>query len=272
MKKLFLDFCVIFELICSCLLILVSVYSFFLPEEPATEGEIYYPVHEEKVISADSLVLSDSGMWVSVYDKGLQTWQGSYRVPLGWQMRHDVATDTSQGNHYEKFKLSFRGPEGEIIKSLGYSLYNQLGKPDEPASFRQAWGATLQAGLTGLLDTYEVGEPEETAPHGIHYLSAYLQPDIRWQYLQAHLRGQKDGRGYEGIVRITNISPELEWINNFCMSITICPDGLLQYTLKTEEYIASSYKAHPAVEQAKVRRREAYLKEGAVFSSSLSLK
>lgn len=70
MKKLFHDFCVIFELICSRLLILVSVHSFFFPEEPATEYEIYYPAYEGAVISADSLVLNDSLMQVSVYDQG----------------------------------------------------------------------------------------------------------------------------------------------------------------------------------------------------------
>lgn len=272
MKKLFLDFCIIFELLCSCLLILASVHAYFFSEEPVVPQETYYTVQEADIISADSLLLHDSLREVSVYDEGLQMWQGSYQLPRDWQMRHDVATDTPHADHYEKFNLSFHGSEGEIIKSLGYSLYNQLGKPDEPGGFEQAWRATLQDGLAGLLDTYEVGEPEETAPHGIHYLSAYLQPDSRWQYLQAHLRGQKDGKAYEGIVRITNISPEIDWMNNFCMSVSICPTGRLQNTLATEVEIALSYKANPAFVLAKEQQQEAYLKGSFVFTKSLSLK
>lgn len=272
MKKLFLNFCIIFELICTCMLILVWVHSFFFSDEPAAEHESYYPVDKGEVTHADSLVLKDSLLEVSVYDQGLQIWQGSYRLPPGWQMQHDVATDTLQGDHYKKFKLSFYGPQGEIIKSLGYSLYKQLGKRDAPTDFVEAWQAKLHDGQSGLLDTYEVGEPEETAPHGIHYLSAYLQPDSRCQYFQAHLRGQKDGQDYEGIVRITNISPELDWINDFCMSVTLCPSGLLQNTLATEAAIAGSYEANPAYLLAKNQHREAYLQGNAVFTNALSFK
>lgn len=272
MKKLFLNFCVIFELICSCLLILVSVYSFFLSEEPAAEGEIYYPIHEEEVISADSLVLNDSGMWVSVYDKGLKMWQGSYLLPLGWQVHQDVSTDTLSGDHYDKFNLSFHGPEGEIIKSLGYSLYNQIGNRRKASSFEEEWQSMFRRGVGRMLDTYELSDLTETAPHMIHYLSPYLKTDSSWGYMQAHIRGQKDKRTYEGIVRIINISPGLDWLNNFCMSVTICPKGLLQRTLETEAQIASSYEANPAFERAKYQRQEAYLQGNSVFSTSLSLK
>ncbi len=272
MKKLFHDFCVIFELICSCLLILVSVHSFFFPEEPATEYEIYYPAYEGAVISADSLVLNDSLMQVSVYDQGLEMWQGSYRLHREWHMRHDVATDTLQEDHYNKFNLSFHGPEGEIIKSLGYNLYDQLGSREPPKSFEDEWQAKIRQGLSDYLNSYQLGKLQETDWTSINYLVSYLPTDSTCQYLQVPIRGQKDGQAYEGIVRIIKISPELNWLNNFCMSVTLCPAGLLQQTLETEAKIAESYAANPAFVLAKDRQQEAYLQGSSVFASSMNLK
>ena len=266
MKKLFLNICVLFELLCSCLLMIVTVGSFFSPQEPADKAELYHPVNEAVAISADSLVLGDSGTRVSVYDQGLQLWQGSYQLPQGWNLRHEVATDTVSGDHYDKFSLCFLGPAGEVIKSLGYSLHNQLGKREHPGSFEAEWQQSLSQGLSGLLDTYEYGELQEVQYTSINYLRPYLETDSSCQYLQAPLRGQKDGQAYEGLIRITNMSPEIDWLNNFTMSVTLCHQGMLLKTLASEAQMATSYEANPGFAQEKSSIHQAFM-EGAKFFS-----
>jgi hypothetical protein len=190
----------------------------------------------------------DSTKIAAIYDKGLQMLRGTYVIPEDWLLQQNIHTSSWYGS-LQQLMLSFKGVNGELIRVEQHPGSYPIGKAEDHEDFRDELEKIYQQGLRGILDEYQLQKTTAGKPSGISYLDSYVRTDSLYQYLETHLTGQRDGKAYEGIIRLVYFAYGEEQSASVHTYLTLSPEGKLAQTLQTEETIAYSYEANPAFEQ-----------------------
>ena len=213
------------------------------------------PIHKENSNAHDVADMlfdrsaEDSLKLAAVYDKGLHMLRGTYKIPADWLLQQDIYSNPWYGDNMRQLKLSFRGAEGELIRVEQQPGRYPIGSAKDYRKFRGELEKIYQQGLRGILDEYQLQNTSASQPSGISYLDTYVKTDSLYQYLETRLTGKRNGKAYEGIIRIvyyTYADDHSEMVHTY---LTLSPRGKLEQTLQTEEQIAYSYEANPAFEQ-----------------------
>ena len=191
---------------------------------------------------------SDSVKVAAVHDKGLQMLRGTYVIPEDWLLQQNIHTSSWSGG-LQQLMLSFRGVNGELIRIEHHPGSYPLGKAKDFREFKSEVEEIYQQGLKGILDELSLGNTTASKPTGISYLDTYVKTDSLYQYLETHLTGKRDGKAYEGIIRLVYFAYGEEQSASVHTYLTLSPEGKLAQTLQTEEKIAYSYEANPSFEQ-----------------------
>lgn len=185
----------------------------------------------------------------AVYDKGLQMLRGTYAIPKDWLLQQDIYSNPWYGGSPQRLMLSFRGENGELIRVEQHAGSYPIGKAKDFGKFRDELEKIYQQGFRGILDEYQLENTTASKPSGISYLDTYVRSDSLYQYLETRVSGKREGKAYEGIIRIVYLSfadDRSEMVHTY---LTLSPKGKLEQTLQTEEHIAYSYEANPAFDQ-----------------------
>lgn len=191
---------------------------------------------------------SDSIKLAAVYDKGLQMLRGTYVIPKDWLLQQNIHTSSWYGG-LQQLMLSFKGVNGELIRIEHHPGSYPIGEAEDCEKFRDELEKIYQQGLRGILDEYQLQTTSAGKPTGISYLDSYVRTDSLYQYLETRLTGKRDGKAYEGIIRLVYIAYGEEQSASVHTYLTLSPKGKLAQTLQTEEKIAYSYEANPAFDQ-----------------------
>lgn len=192
---------------------------------------------------------SDSVKVTAIYDKGLQMLRGTYAIPKDWLLQQNIHTSSWYGGGLQQLMLSFIGVNGELIRVEQHPGSYPIGEAEDHEEFRDELEKIYQQGLRGILDEYQLQKTTAGKPSGISYLNSYVRTDSLYQYLETHLTGKRDGKAYEGIIRLVYFAYGEEQSASVHTYLTLSPKGKLAQTLQTEEKIAYSYEANPAFEQ-----------------------
>jgi hypothetical protein len=191
----------------------------------------------------------DSLKQAAVYDKGLQMLRGTYAIPKDWLLQQDIYSSPMYGGSLQRMMLSFRGENGELIRVEQHAGSYPIGKAEDFRKFGEELEKIYQQGFRGILDEYQLENTTASKPSGISYLDTYVRTDSLYQYLETRVSGKREGKAYEGIIRIVYLSfadDRGEMVHTY---LTLSPKGRLEQTLQTEEHIAYSYEANPAFDQ-----------------------
>jgi len=193
--------------------------------------------------TADSLKLA------AVYDKGLQMLRGTYVIPKDWLLLQNISSSPWYGGNLQQLMLNFRGINGEFIRIEQHPGSYPIGEAEDHEKFRDELEKIYQQGLRGILEEYQLQNTTAGTPSGISYLDTYVKTDSLYQYLETRLTGKRDGRAYEGLIRVVYRYYGGEQSYTMHTYLTLSPKDKLDQTLQTEEKIAYSYEANPAFEQ-----------------------
>lgn len=200
--------------------------------------------------AASGADLSGGESRVALVDRGLQMEIGLFAVPEGWDVVQDLATDPATGQS-RSHTLDFRGPNGELIRSLGVANYG----PMAGTSLDEAWQQAAMRGLQGDVEGLELGglQPSRTveaSPGYARLLPKAAQNNFRVEGLEAPVRGRLGGRPVEGFVYLTRFSSDqMPDMGTLQVSALLSPPERLQATLRAEQQIAASFQPNPQHQQ-----------------------
>lgn len=189
---------------------------------------------------------TEDTMRVELYDQGLEMTLGSYALPAGWSLVQDIRTAPYQEN-YESFTLYFEGPEGEIIRSLGFREYNRLAAP---TSFDQVWRKTVESALKRGSDILTLDSLKPVKVSQPLTARESRLPEITYpQPYEASLMWCHEGRLFLGVVRVTDWKTDESPVNYATGRVVLAPLGKRTPALKTEAQIVASFRPNPNFEQ-----------------------
>jgi hypothetical protein len=197
---------------------------------------------------------SGQGGRVVLVDQSLQMPIGTQDVPEGWTLVQNLATDPQTGE-MARHTLDVRGPNGELIRSLGAANYGTFGG----APFEQAWQQAAARGLGGEVQDLTFGPLRrsatvEASPGYRRIAPKAAQYGLGLEGLEAALHGQRGGRTVEGVVYLTHFwSSQAPGAGTFQMVAVVGPPERLAATLRIEQQIAASFQPNPA-HQARVEQ------------------
>jgi hypothetical protein len=189
---------------------------------------------------------------VVLVDQSLQMPIGTQAVPEGWTLVQDLATDPQTGT-MARHTLDVRGPDGELIRSLGAVNYGGFGG----APFEGAWQQAAARGLGGEVQDLTFGPLRrsaavEASPGYRRVAPKAAQYGFNLDGLEAPLRGQRGGRAVEGVVYLTRFSsPQAPGAGTVQLAAVVGPPERLEAALRVERQIAASFQPNPA-HQARV--------------------
>lgn len=186
---------------------------------------------------------------VDVYDQGLRMSRGTYYLPQGWKLYHDIATDPSSGK-YMKYRLDFEGTQGEVIRGLMVKNYAPYA-----GTFEQQWRQDTNNGLRGVLDQFSIGNLTQSAALRTYQVTRKLEGLAGSQGNQvvcreAHISGTKNGKSYSGKVLIHNIiAPNMPNTGVFTATLVVSPTDIFPKTMEVSKQISDNFQVNPAWEQ-----------------------
>ncbi len=193
---------------------------------------------------------SRAGQRVVIVDQGLQMPSGAQVIPRDWTLAQDVALDAGTGQ-YARFRVDYRGPRGELIRSMGVVNYGEMFR----AGFQQAWQEIARRGLQGEVDDFATGNPEPSAAlmrtEGYQKtLQRISQQEIHLEALEVPIQGSRNGQPVQGVLYLTHLAlPRFPGHGTVQASLLISPQRFFSETLQHHEQIASSFQPNPAHEQ-----------------------
>ena len=193
---------------------------------------------------------NSTGKQVTFFDRGLQMEMGTQTLATDWEMQHDIYINP-QSTVPERYFVEYRGPNGEIIRSLGMENYAQfLGQ-----NFEQTWRTALQNSIRGELQNLSVGnlQRSQTIPRLKSYREA-VQQGYPTDPLEVQIRGTRNGQPYEGVFQIIHIQiPEIgdfqQQAGIVATQIVLAPANLLAQTIEKQIEMEQSYIKNPHHDQ-----------------------
>lgn len=189
---------------------------------------------------------SGQGGRVVLVDQSLQMPIGTQDVPEGWTLVQDLATDPQTGE-MARHTLDVRGPNGELIRSLGAANYGAFGG----APFEQAWQQAATRGLGGEVQDLTFGPLRRSATVEASPGYRRIAPKAALygfglEGLEVALHGQRGGRVVEGVLYLTRFrSDEAPGVGTFQMVAVAGPPERLETALQIEQQIAASFQPNP---------------------------
>ena len=185
-----------------------------------------------------------AGNQVTVIDQGLNMPMSTYTLPKGWKLVHDIATNPNTGM-ITRYKLDKFGPQGQITRSLPPAMYG----PFTGTSFQQAWHQNAEQALQGVMQEFEIGQPQTKGPlldkmRSSQKLQHNLQKNGIKKLWEANISGKRNGKAYEGKVLIASM-PIDQQSGVVLTGILISPRGLLMKTIDTDIKIEEMSKENP---------------------------
>jgi hypothetical protein len=187
---------------------------------------------------------------VAILDQGLQMTQGTYTIPVGWQIVQDVATDPNTGQP-ARHQLDIRGPNGELIRGLRPTTYG----PMTGSGFEQTWRGLALQGAQGEVRDVSIGtlqrsERLERLRPFRRAAAKAQQMGFRVEGLEAPLRAQSDRGPVEGAVHVLHwTSPQMSGMGVVLASVILSPADRVTETLRLNARLANGFQPNPAFEQ-----------------------
>lgn len=179
---------------------------------------------------------------------------GTQELPEGWTLTQDIATNPQTGEP-ARHTLDARGPNGELVRSLGLANYGASGG----VGFQQAWQQAATRGLGDEVQGVALGQLQrsatvEASPDYRRTAAKAAQHGFRVEGLEASLRGQRGGQPVEGVVYVTRLwSDQLSDAGTLQLGVIVSPPGRLAAARQAEQQIAASFQPNPE-HQARVEQ------------------
>ena len=196
------------------------------------------------------------GQLVTLFDQHLQLPIRTERVPAGWEVSQQVATDLQTG-YYEVFIREVRGPQGECIRDLGPIPYTSLlGK-----NMTQTVESAIRQGSRGVLDSLRLGQVQPSMLYDSLPGYRAMRPgagEVQMTGFEIPLQGVQDGKPMQGMAYVLHLpAPQFPETGTLAISLVMSRPARLIHALRTHEGLLRSQQENPeaAARQARIRQQ-----------------
>lgn len=192
---------------------------------------------------------------IVVIDRGMNMPMAALTIPHGWNLDHDVVTNSYSGT-YERFLLDIRSPDSMLIRVLGLESYNHYFNQ----SFDTVVGNMVRAGLQGI-DGLSYGQfVEDTDATQEETFQANKQrartANMDMQALKMPFSGNISGRNFAGSIHVTHTlfyAQGQQTGGMVFVSMLLAPEGQLPQLTALTKAINKSIEPHPDYDHARSR-------------------
>jgi len=205
--------------------------------------------NDARNFSQPAALTNGGGKTITIYDKGLQMPMGTYTIPSGWELTHDIAFDPNTARA-TRYQVDLQGPNGELSRMFQHFYsYGQMYGTSFDHSLQQAVPAAMgNVVQQARFDRISRSPQFDQLPQFQKMKQQMAAQGMQAEGLEMPFAGMRNGRAVRG--KLLFIHCQAQW-GGLLMAVGqyLAPENVFGKAEGVFDEISKGYRPNPAHEQ-----------------------